>query len=130
MARTTNFPGTNPFYGGIAPTYGTGIHQNMDANTRQKEIIKADYLNTIESRIQRIEYIVNQVEDLLTYPSGYIGTSGINESVPASGSWYVKNNLYLLASGLNHLVQKLDESGHVVKGNVYGYPQYVGRLTE
>lgn len=130
MARTTNFPTTHPFYGGITPTYGTGIHADPDTTTKQVEFMKADYLNRIELRMQRAEYIINQLEDLVCYPSGTIGSSGIVESIPASGSWYVKNNLYVLASGLNHLIQKLDEGGYVTKGNVYGYPQYVGRLSE
>ena len=129
MALYTNFPAENPFHGGIIDTWGTGLHEDMDPVTRQKETLNADKLNRIELRIQRIERILNQAEHEFLYPSGSIATSGFAESVPASGNYYIRSRLDVQASGMNDLVQTLIDNGTIDPELISFYPYYVGDLS-
>lgn len=42
---------TNGFYGGNPPTQGTAQHSNTNTVTGAREIMRAEYLNNIESAI-------------------------------------------------------------------------------
>ena len=129
MSLYTNFPAQNPFYGGINLTWGTGEHEDEDDITKEVEIIKPDYFNRIEFRIQRMERVVNQLEHELLYPGGRISTSGtVTEQVPSSGNWYLSTRLDLMASGVNKILEILHASGTLVSGEVTGYPFHVGQL--
>lgn len=128
MSLYTNFPGQNPFYGGLTREYGTGLHVDKDITTGQVEDIKADYMNRIELRIQRLERIFNQVEHELLYPSGSIATSGYAESVPASGEYYIGSRIDRVASGVNRLVQQLVDTGTIPDDSVSYYPFHVGTI--
>jgi hypothetical protein len=135
VSSYTDFKSTNPFYGGISPNWGTGLHEDFDPVTEQKELIKADYLNRIENRIDRLENIFNQLESEIIYPSGTINTDGIedesiSEDVPASGEYYLTSRLDLLASGINALIDVLLEGTVIESGDVPFYPFYVGEIVE
>ena len=128
MSTYTNFPGTNSFYGGITSTWGTGLHQDKDPVTGEEECILASYLNRVELRIQRLEYYVNQLEHELLYPSGRVATSGYTDSVPASGEYYLGSRMDRMASGVNRVVQLLEDAGTIVGGAVSYYPFHVGTI--
>lgn len=129
MALVTSFPGEYPFYGGIAPAWGTGIHEDYDPLIRKGEVYNADMVNRVEKRIERIEDIVHQVEHEFLYPSGSVATSGIAESVPASGNYYVRSRLDECASGINRLIEALVAEG-TIPGDTFSayYPIYVGTV--
>ena len=127
MALYTNFPTENPFWGGITSEYGTGLHEDMDATTGEKETIPADYLNRIELRIQRIERFLNQLEHEVLWPSGRVATSGFSDDTPASGNYYLSSRLDRMASGMNWLVTSLVSSGSIV-GEVPYNPLYTGDM--
>lgn len=128
MALFTNFPGQNPFHGGIIDTWGTGLHENLNSVTRQSEAMEADYLNRIELRVQRAEYLINQVEHELLYPSGSIATSGVAESIPSSGNFYERSRIDVLASGMNRLIELLEAGGTIPVDSVNFHPFYVGNV--
>ena len=128
MALFTNFPGQNPFHGGIIDTWGTGLHEDFDPVTREKETTRADYLNRIELRIQRGERIINQLEHELLYPSGSIATSGVAESIPSSGNFYVRSRIDVLASGLNRVIELLELGGTIPVDSVNFHPFHVGNV--
>ena len=129
MADYTNFPAAHPFYGGRAKRAGTGIHEDEDPITKEKEYLVADTLNRIELRIQQLERTFNQLEHEILYPGGRISTSGsVTLQVPSSGNWYLSSRIDLMASGVNVLVQKLAASGSLVSGDIPGYPFWVGDL--
>lgn len=129
MADYTNFPAAHPFYGGRARRAGTGIHEDEDPITQEKEYLVADVLNRIELRIQQLERTFNQLEQEILYPGGRISTSGsVTLQVPSSGNWYLSSRIDLMASGINKICEILHASGTMVSGEVYGYPFHVGDL--
>ena len=109
-------------------TWGTGLHEDVDPITNLKEFMIADYLNRVEWRIQRIEYICNQVEHEFLYPSGSIATSGVAEVEPASGNYYVASRVDVQASGINKIIQELIEAGTLNHSSIPYYPFYVGNV--
>ena len=128
MAQSTNFPVSNPFYGGLTLSYGTAQHVDMDPVTGQVEYMPADYLNRVERRIQRIEWIINQVEHEIVYPSGSIATSGYSEQTPASGNYYINSRIDRHASGINRVIQQLIDTGTIPKDTNDFYPFVVGNM--
>lgn len=137
MADYTDLKSDNPFYGGIAPTWGVGLHEDVDTtvNPPLVEVIKADYINRIENRIDRLENIFNQMEHELLYPSGAINEDDIedeliSEDVPASGEYYLTSRLDILASGLNTLIELLIDNSTIDASDVVYYPYYVGEIVE
>ena len=124
----TNFPISNPFYGGLTLSFGTGQHVDRNEVTGQEEYIRADYLNRLERRIQRAERFINQIEHEILYPSGRIATSGYADETPASGNYYLNSRLDRLASGVNRLIQQLVDEGNIPQDTNDFYPFSVGDM--
>jgi len=121
LADHTNFPADYPFYGGISPAYGTGLHEDRDSTTGKVEPIKADYINRIEYRIANLEYIVNQIEHEILYPSGSIDTT-LDVDIPASGEYYLTSRIDMLASTLNSLIDRLETHALITPDDVPYHP--------
>jgi len=61
---------TNNFYGGNPPVQGTAQHHNTNPLTGAREIMKAEYLNNIESAIVATQTAListqNTINDVIT----------------------------------------------------------------
>ena len=133
MSNYTDLKTSNPFYGGISPGWGVGLHEEADTsvNPPRVEVVKADYLNRIEKRIDRLENIFNQMEHELLYPSGYINEDGIedesiSEDVPASGEYYILSRLDVISDALNIIIHVLIDENILEDGDIEQYPLNAG----
>jgi hypothetical protein len=123
MSDYTVFPSGLGFYGGITLAYGVGLHEDFNATLQMSEPMRADYINLLEHRVAHLENVVNQLEQLILYPSGHINPTLDRTSLPADGDYYHSTNHSILASGVNWLIENEAIS------SVPGYPFYVGTIS-
>ena len=110
-----------PFYGGLTTAnYGAGLHVDWDPIIMRGESLKADYINNLEVRLERVEHILNNIEYTLMYPSGVINPALTMTSNVEAGTYYQDNIVYTLVTGINSLIASL--SGVISTGQVVGYP--------